>query len=520
MRTTSNMRTRLHAIAFAMVFAVLPVKAHLVAPTQPNVVIIYSDDVGYADVGVNGAIKIATPNIDTLAASSLNFTDGHCTASTCTPSRFSLLTGVHAFRHGVRIAPPNASLLISTEALTLPKLFKKAGYQTGIVGKWHLGLGTKDTGPDWNGRLTPGPLELGFDSAFFLPTTNDRVPCVYVDGHRVVNLDPNDPIYVGDQLSDVQKPGSTQYPIARRDAFYKSVVNGIGRIGYMSGGKSALWDDYNMADVFVEKAKAFIAANKDEPFFLYFSSQDIHIPNAPNPRFKGQTTLGPRGDAMVQLDWSVGAILEELEKHNLTENTLVIFTSDNGPTHHDDSYESTKRVRAYSPKSGNGHDASGKWRSGKYEIYEGGTRVPLMIRWPNHINPGTSAALVNQIDFIASFADLLRIELAQDEACDSRNTLAAFMGEDAEGLPFTLEESRGTGLRVGDWKYIPGMEPKLGQGFSPVENCLYNLSDDPGEEKNVISKHPDRAANMAALLKRLTSSQGIRQESEMTNLRQ
>lgn len=481
-------------------------------PSPPNVIIIYSDDVGFGDVSFNGATKIATPHIDALAAAGLNFTDAHCTASTCTPSRYSLLTGVHAFRRQVGIAPPNASLLIPTDTVTLPKLFKQAGYRTGIVGKWHLGLGAKGTGPDWNGKLTPGPLELGFDASFIIPTTGDRVPCVYVDGHEVAHLDPSDPIYVGDKLGEVQQPGSTQYPDAREttEKFYNSVVNGIGRIGYMSGGKSALWDDHTMADVLLAKAKGFIAATNHQPFFLYFSTHDIHIPNVPAQRFERSTQIGARGDAMVQLDWCVGAILAELDRLGLTENTMVIFASDNGPTHHDDSYSSTPEVAAYSPRAGHGHDASGPWRGGKYEIYEGGNRVPLIIRWPNHIKPGTSAALVSQIDFLASFAGLLGIKLAPDQAPDSRDTLAAFLGTDAKGLPFMIEEARGTALRVGDWKYIPGLDPKVGRGFFPVDNTLYDLSRDPGEQTNVISQFPERAAAMAAQLKQLKTKKGIR----------
>lgn len=506
-------RLQFSAVAILIGCFVLSGYEPLAAETPtPNVVIIYGDDVGYADVGVNGATMIPTPHIDALAAESLNFTDGHSPASTCTPSRYSLLTGMHAFRNGVSIAPPNAPLLIPVNAMTLPKLFKKAGYQTGIVGKWHLGLGNKGKGPDWNGQLKPGPLEIGFDSAYFLPTTNDRVPCVYVDGHRVENLDPGDPIHVGDKLADVRNAKSTQYPDAKakRKAVYSSIVNGIGRIGYMSGGKAALWDDYTMADVLAKKGKEFIAANKDKPFFLFFSSQDIHVPNAPNRRFKGKTKLGARGDAMVQLDWTVSEILAELKKHGLVENTIVIFTSDNGPTQHDDSYPSTKQVEAYSRHSGNGHDASGKWRGGKYEITEGGTRVPLMIRWPGHIEPGTSAALVNQIDFIASFAELLEVDLARAEAPDSRNSLAALLGEDDKGQLFTIEESRGAALRVGDWKFIPAMKPQWAVGFFPVEDCLYDLSQDYGEQHNLVKKHPEKASGMATMLKELKASKGIR----------
>lgn len=487
------------------------------AESSPNVVIIYGDDVGYADISVNGATQISTPHIDALAAESLNFTDGHCSASTCTPSRFSLLTGVHAFRRGVRIAPPNASSLISTEMMTLPKLFKKAGYQTGIVGKWHLGLGLKGKGPNWNGELKPGPLELGFDSAFLLPTTNDRVPCVYVDGHRVVGLDPSDPIYVGNQLADVSQPGSTQYPTARKHAFYHSIINGIGRIGYMSGGKSALWDDYSMTDVFVQKARDFLADNKEKPFFLFFSSQDIHIPNTPHPRFQGDSQLGSRGDAILELDWAVGAILRELDRHQLSENTIVIFTSDNGPTHHHDSYPSTPQVGRYSPKSGDNHDASGKWRGGKYEIYEGGTRVPLIIHWPKHIEPGTSTALVNQIDFLASFAGMLKVQLEDEEARDSRDTLAAFLGSDTLGLPFMVEEARGLALRMGSWKYIAGSKSANVKGFMPEEDCLYDLADDPGEQSNLQAHHPQRVHHMASLLKAIVMSKGIRTASELSS---
>lgn len=484
---------------------------------KPNVVIIYGDDVGYADVSINVTDtpdlvrpRIPTPNIDGLAEAGLNFTDGHCSASTCTPSRYSLLTGVHAFRSGVFIAPPNASSLISEDQLTLPKLMKQAGYKTGIVGKWHLGLGEKGIGPDWNGVLKPGPMELGFDSSFILPTTPDRVPCVYVDGHRVVGLDAKDPIYVADTLEGVQKPGSTQYPTADGDAFYASVVEGIGRIGYMSGGKTALWDDYTMADMFVGKARSFIAESKDEPFFLFFSSQDIHIPNAPHPRFQGKSGLGARGDAMVQLDWAVGVIMEELEAHGLSDNTIVIFSSDNGPTHHADEYPSTEPVSRYSPHAGDGHDASGKWRGGKYEVYEGSTRVPLMIRWPDRIEPGTTSAMVSQIDFIASFAELLELDIVDGQARDSRSTLSAFMGVDPVGLPFMIEEGRGLALRVGDWKYIRGLDPKRAGGFFPVEESLFDLSVDVGEQENVFSQNIERGRTMAKLLDKVKKSAGIR----------
>ncbi|MGE9266723.1 MAG: sulfatase family protein, partial [Verrucomicrobiales bacterium] len=451
---------------------------------RPNVVIIYGDDVGYGDVGAYGSKLIPTPNIDRLAAEGLRFTDGHCSAATCTPSRFSLLTGVYGFRHGVRILAPNAPLTIPTDVLTLPKLFQKAGYRTAVVGKWHLGLGAKGQAVDWNGEVKPGPLEIGFDSSFLLPSTNDRVPCVYLRDHKVVNLDPADPLFVGQKPEGVE---ATTYPDGKKNpeamTYYPSthghndsVINGIGRIGYMWGGKAALWDDETMADVFVDEARKVIAAQKEaeKPLFLYFSSQDIHVPRAPHPRFQGKTTLGKRGDAMVQFDWSTGEIMKALEENGLAENTIVIFSSDNGPVY-DDGYRDGTTVHTSTSESDGGHDGSGPFRGGKYQIYEGGTRVPFIIRWPARIEPGVSGALVNQIDFLASFASLLEIELSPDEARDSRDTLPAFLGKDERGLPFMVEEARGLALREGPWKFIA----PAGKRKAPE---LYHLGEDPGEE--------------------------------------
>ncbi|MDZ8117508.1 sulfatase family protein [Pontiella agarivorans] len=491
------------------------------AAERPNVVIIYGDDVGLGDVGAYGSEMIPTPNIDRLAADGLRFTDGHCAAATCSPSRFSMLTGIHAFREGVSILPPNAPLSISTEILTLPKLFQQAGYTTGVVGKWHLGIGAEDVETNWNGDVKPGPLEIGFNKSFLLPSTNDRVPCVYLDGHRVVNYDPDDPIYVARKIEDVQKKGSTQYPDGKtnRDAmtYYQSthghdnsVIGGIGRIGYMSGGKKALWNDETMADEFVKQAKAFITAHKDKPFFLYFASQDVHVPRAPHPRFQGKTALGYRGDAMVQFDWSTGEIMKTLDELGLTENTIVIFSSDNGPVY-DDGYDDGTTVRTSEAESDRGHDGSGIYRGGKYQIYEGGTRVPFIIRWPARINPGVSDALVNQIDFMASFAALLNLEIPADEAGDSRNTLAAFLGQDKEGLPFMIEEAgrSGRALRVGPWKYIQeSVSRKRKKPGQPAQ--LYNLAVDPGEQHNIITEHPEKADAMEKQLVELMTVPGIR----------
>jgi len=487
------------------------------AAEHPNVVIIYGDDIGYGDVGVNGSKLIPTPNLDKLAAEGLNFTDGHCSAATCSPSRFSLLTGVHGFRHGVRILAPNAPLSIPTDKLTLPGLFRKAGYETAVVGKWHLGIGDGST--DWNGEVKPGPLEIGFDYSFLLPSTNDRVPCVYLENHRVVNLDPADPLYVGKAPEGFS---GTRYSTDRKDmTYYESshghdtcIINGIGRIGMQYGGKAALWDDETMADEFVKQSRKWISARSEaKPFFLFFSSQDIHVPRTPHPRFIGKTTLGHRGDAMVAFDWAAGEVLKSLEENGFTENTIVIFSSDNGPVY-DDGYKDGTVVKTSMEEVDQGHDGSGPYRGGKYQIYEGGTRVPFMVKWPGRVKPGaTTGALFNQIDLIASFAELLGIDLAADEAIDSRNNLAAFLGEDAVGLPYMLEEARGLALRRADWKYIaPGRKSKTTGKVAKGE--LYELKSDVGEQKNVIAKHPEVAGEMHALLEKLRdATAGIRAET-------
>ncbi|MDZ8117046.1 sulfatase family protein [Pontiella agarivorans] len=493
----------------------------LMAAERPNVVIIYGDDVGYGDVGVYGSKLIPTPNIDRLAAEGLRFTDGHSSAATCSPSRYSMLTGEHAFRKGVSILGPTAGMIVPTDVLTLPKMFRQAGYATGVIGKWHLGLGDGVTPIDWNGAVKPGPLEIGFDSSFLVPITNDRVPSVYLKNHRVQNLDPADPLYVSGKIKDIRAyTGSTQYPDAKTNPeaitnmkasnhqHTHTIINGIPRLRYMCGGKSALFRDEDMADDFLEQTVEFIETHKDRPFFLFFAAVDVHVPRAPHERFVGKTALGPRGDAMVQFDWTTGAIIELLEKHGLTENTIVIFSSDNGPVY-DDGYLDGTVVKQSDEEVDQGHDASGVWRAGKYQIYEGGTRVPLIIKWPGRIEPGVSDALVNQVDFMASFADLLDIELPDGEARDSRNILKTFLGKDSAGLPYMIEEAQHTtlALRSGDWKFVRPSEHPRGR---IKERELYNVRLDPSEQNNLVAAYPEKADAMAEQLEMLIESNGLR----------
>ena len=493
------------------------------AAKNPNVIIIYGDDVGIGDLGVYGAKKIPTPNLDKLASAGLVFTDGHSPASTCSASRYTMLTGRLAHRKNIRILGPTSPLPILTEEFTLPKVFKAAGYSTAVIGKWHLGLGQKGVPTDWNGDVKPGPLEIGFDYSFLLPNTNDRGPCVYLENHRVVNLDPVDPLF----LEKKGDPRSTVYPDGRKNpeamTYYKSthghnnsVINGIGRIGTMYGGKKALWNDETMADVFIEHTRKFIdnhmTQNKDKPFFLYFCSQDVHVPRAPNPRFKGKSELGYRGDAMVQLDWSTGAIMKMLDKHGIADETLVIFSSDNGPAY-DDGYDDGTTVHTSTKEVDRGHDASGPYRGGKYQIYEGGTRVPFIVHWPKRIKPGKSEAMVTHTDFIRSFADMLNVEVPADAAPDSQNAIKALLGEAPHGNDFMMEEARGYALRQNQWKLVLESSSAKGKkkGKQKQRYQLFNLEEDIGEQHNIASSNPERVAQMSKILLRIKDGTSVRE---------
>jgi len=354
----------------------------------PNIVYIYGDDIGYGDFSCYGAKSVQTPSVDRLAKEGLRFTTAYCSSATCTPSRYSLLTGEYAFRQkGTGVLPGDAALIIKPGRATLPSILKKAGYTTGVVGKWHLGLGEYNAKADWNGEVKPGPLEVGFDYAFIMAATGDRVPCVYIENHRVVGLMTEDPLFVNyNEAYPGEESGVSVRDKLKMDWSHghnNAVVNGIGRIGFMKGGKSALWKDEDMADQFTQHALGFIKRSKDKPFFLYFATHDIHVPRVPNPRFVGQTTMGPRGDAIVEFDACVKVILDLLDQLKLTDQTLVILSSDNGPTL-DDGYKDGANEKVGS------HKPAGPLRGGKYSLFEGGTRIPFIVRWPGHVQPGVS----------------------------------------------------------------------------------------------------------------------------------
>ncbi|MGJ8680555.1 sulfatase-like hydrolase/transferase, partial [Paraglaciecola sp.] len=252
--------------------AVIKTEVSVDASAKPNIVIFYVDDLGYGDLSSYGMTATQTPNVDALANEGIRFTDAHSSAATCTPSRYSLLTGQFAFRNDAAILPGDAPLIIDHTKPTLPKMLKKAGYKTAVVGKWHLGLG--DGFVDWNKDVKPGPLELGFDYSFLMPATGDRVPTVYLENHKVVNLDPNDPITISYKERIGNRPVGTESPeLLKQTAdlqHSRTIVNGISRIGWMAGGKSAEWVDEDFPHVFTDKAKDFIKDSKDAPFMLFF----------------------------------------------------------------------------------------------------------------------------------------------------------------------------------------------------------------------------------------------------------
>jgi arylsulfatase A len=507
-------------------------------PQKPNILLIYADDVGIGDLSSYGAELIKTPHIDALAENGIRFTSAYATSGMCTPSRYSLLTGIYAFRlPGSGILSAEDPMCIEPHSFTLPEMLRQNGYRTGIVGKWHLGLGDTYGGLDWNADIKPGPLEVGFDESFLLPVTNDRVPTVYLDGHRVYNLDPSDPLLVrypdeahhafqeeqfghyGEGQSDAlvgDLPTGLSHPELLRygaDVQHSgTIINGVSRIGHMAGGKSAWWDDETMTDVFAEKAEAFINKNSDQPFFLFLSMHQNHVPRIPHPRFVGQSGVGLRGDHVVELDWIVGEMVRALKASGQYENTIIIFSSDNGPVLFD-GYDDGAL------ENHNNHDPSGGFRGGKYVAFEGATRMPTLLQWPERVKPGkVSDALISQVDFLASFASLVGAEMPEGIQLDSRDYLPALLGESDEGNEYIVQQSSdGLGLRMGKWKYIEAHERsawaynrhnqgepnKMHMEMPAPTEYLFDLDADPGETTNLADRYPEKLKELARLLERV-----------------
>jgi len=475
------------------------------ATDKPNIVLILADDLGYNDLSCQGAIKLKTPGIDRIAKEGVRFTDAHTPAGVCCPTRYGVLTGRYPWRRAqVCWASPGAALLIEAGRETTASMLKRAGYTTGIVGKWHLGFGTLEKRVDWNGDLKPGPLEVGFDYCFV--DVSNRWG-VYVENHRILGLDPNDPI----------RPGRGEK---------------------RNGGNSAFtMKNEENARVLHEKAVAFIERNKEKPFYLHYVPNNIHTPLTPNKKFAGTSQAGKYGDFVHELDWSVGELLATLDRLKLADNTLVIFTSDNGGVYEKEGF-------------GAGHRSCAPFNGQKGDVWEGGNRVAFLARWPGRIAPGTtSPRLLCLTDMMATFAAITGQTMPTDAGPDSFNALPALFGKSqSDGARTSLVmQARSASafrhrkqediwaVRDGNWKLVMGQ----GSGYSTEKTerapylkfaqvgmvnsdftpdgqlkpdappmQIYDLATDPGETKNLYRDHPETVARLTKLFEQLRDAKG------------
>ena len=483
----SGLLKKISAAVFLLPAAVPAVSAAPAEGTLPNVIVVIADDLGYGDVSAYGS-SLKTPNFDRLAENGLRFTRGYSASATSSPSRYGLLTGIYPWRGRVDVLPGDSPLIVPTDKPTVATMFRSRGYATAAVGKWHLGLGKGNS--DWNKFVSPGPNDIGFDRSFIMAATNDRVPCVYFSDGYVVGLDPADPIQVSYRKNFPGEPTGKTHPELLKlhpspnHGHDGSIVNGVSRIGFMKGGNAARWVDEKMADVLSAKAHEFIRENKGRPFFLYYALHQPHVPRVPAPEFAGKSGLGPRGDVILEADAQVGALLDLLEKENLSEKTIVIFTSDNGPVLNDGYADDAVRLAA-----ARGYNPAGALRGGKYSLFEGGTRVPFIVSWPGKIAAGTSDVPVSQLDLFASLAALVggagyavyagseNLELAMQVA-------TYFMTPDIldemcyEGMVLPMTKELAEGAYLTDDKFHPDnkqflldvISGEIGE-VSPLNNC-------------------------------------------------
>jgi arylsulfatase A-like enzyme len=492
----------------------LPIPGAHAADAQnqtPNIILILADDLGYGDLGCYGATKVKTPNIDRLANEGRRFLDAHSASSVCTPSRYALLTGEYPFRRNLWQPVMNPSpLVVDVSKPTLPSVLKTRGYATACFGKWHLGFGEKPN-PDWNSDLKPGPLECGFDHYFGIPVVNSHPPFVWVQDHRVVGLDLDDPIQYGGKEETRLYPEKMHHPP-------------------MSGGRAAhaLYNEEEHGTTLTDKAVKWMQKHADTPFFLYFATPHIHHPFTPGGKFKGSSACGVYGDFIQEFDWMVGELLRTLEELHLSDRTLVILSSDNGGMLNQGGQQ------AWSA----GHRLNGNLLGFKFDAWEGGHRVPFIARWPGKIEPGgVSDQLICQTDLLTTLAALAGSET---KGPDSINILPVLLGNPEKPIRDHLilapNQKSHLALRNGPWIYIgaqggggftgsaPGSHSLGGGGalrFTGETNSdyaegrlrpnapeaqLYNLAEDPTQSVNVIRENPEVARRMAAQLDQIQAT--------------
>lgn len=484
------------------------------AQQKPNVIFLVADDLGYGDLKCYGARNVETPNCDSVAANGLRFTQAHASAATSTPSRYSILTGQYPWRkQGTGVLPGDAAMIIDPEQYTVADLFHDAGYATAAIGKWHLGLGAEAGKQNWNGRLEHTPSDIGFDYHYIQAATADRVPCVYLEQDTVANYDPSEPIYVSYRANFPGEPtGASHRDSLKLDWTHghnQSIVDGISRIGYMKGGGKALWKDENIADSIAAHSRRFIMEHRNEPFFMYLCTNDVHVPRWPHDRFRGKSHMGLRGDAISSFDWTVGEVLKALDDAGVRENTLLIITSDNGPVM-DDGYDD----RAFELL--NGHEPTGGRRGDKYSNFDGGTSVPLIVSWPAAVahQADENPTLISLVDLFASMASLTGAPLPDGAAPDSRDMLAQLLGRSRENRPavLTFGQRNTVSVKTPRWKYIPASRfsgalgwPATGHDGSEIdtgdrlEPQLYDLIADPAETTNLAPLNPEIITELESL---------------------
>ncbi len=479
------------------------------ASQRPNIVLILADDLGYGDVACyNPQSRIPTPNLDRLALNGMRFTDAHSPCTVCTPTRYSLMTGQMAFRvpNGGRVfTGAGGPSLIAPDRMTLPKMLHAQGYSTACVGKWHIGLTfyDKDGKPihkdspeavesiNYSRRIDGGPLDCGFDQFFgtaCCPTTDWLY--AYIDGDRI----PVPPTRLLD------KSNLPKHPYANDN-----------RRGWHAPG----FDLEEIDMKFLERSQQFLRQHvketPDRPFFLYHATQAVHLPSFPGRNFKGKTQAGPHGDFIFEFDHIVGELMKTLDELGVADNTLLIVTSDNGP-------EVTSVVHM---RHDHNHDPARPWRGVKRDNWEGGHRVPFIVRWPDKVAPNSTTKQITSLcDVFMTTAEILGVKVPDNTAEDSFSLLPVLMGKDREPIrPYLLQQaftgSRDLAIRRGKWKYLAHkgsggnnyesnleLKPFALPDMAPIAaGQLYNLQSDPGETTNLALKHPEVVIELEALLK-------------------